>query len=69
MRLMTAGSAACAEFLEALRGRGGAPDPTVEAAVRGILEDVRCRGDAAVFAHTERLDGVQIGRASCRERV
>ena len=47
MRLMTAGSAACAEFLEALRGRGGVPDPTVEAAVREILEDVRRRGDAA----------------------
>jgi hypothetical protein len=46
MRLMTAGSAACAEFLEALRGRG--PRSHVRAAVRGILEDVRCR-DAAVF--------------------
>ena len=60
MRLLTAGSAACAEFLEALRGRGGAPDPAVEAAVRGILEDVRRRGDAAVFAHSERLDGVRL---------
>ena len=28
--------------------------------MRGILEDVRRGGDAAVFAHTERLDGVRL---------
>jgi histidinol dehydrogenase len=60
MRLMTAGTAACAEFLETLRRRGGDPDPAVEAAVRGILDDVRRRGDAAIFAHTERLDGLRL---------
>ena len=36
--------------------RGALEDP-VEAAVRTIIDDVRRRGDEAVRAHTERLDG------------
>ncbi len=36
--------------------RGAAEDP-VEAAVRTIVDDVRRRGDEAVRAHTEKLDG------------
>ena len=60
MRVMAAASEECAGFLRGLRERGRAPDPAVEAAVRAILDDVRERGDAAVLAHTERLDGVRL---------
>ncbi len=60
MRVMPAATEECAGFLRGLRGRGGAADPAVEVAVRAILEDVRERGDAAVLAHTERLDGVRL---------
>jgi len=63
---MPAASEECAEFLRELRARGRAPDPAVEAAVRAILEDVRQRGDAAVLAHTERLDGVRLDAQTLR---
>jgi histidinol dehydrogenase len=66
MRMIPAASAECAAFLRALRARGGGPDPAVETAVRAILEDVRARGDAALFAHTERLDGVRLGPDTVR---
>ena len=66
MRLISGASAECAAFLRELRGRAGASDPVVETAVRAILEDVRARGDAAVVAHTERLDGVRLDAATMR---
>jgi histidinol dehydrogenase len=66
MRVMSAASEECAGFLHALRERGRAPDPAVETAVRAILEDVRERGDAAVLAHTERLDGVRLDSQTLR---
>ena len=66
MRVMSAASQECAGFLRELRERGRAPDPAVETAVRTILEDVRERGDAAVFAHTERLDGVRLEAQTLR---
>lgn len=66
MRVMAAASTECVEFLQGLRTRGGTIDRGVERAVRAILDDVRCRGDAAVFAHTERLDGVRLDAATMR---
>jgi histidinol dehydrogenase len=66
MRLMAAASAECLAFLQGLRSRGGTIDPGVESAVRAILDDVRLRGDAAVWAHTERLDGVRLDAATMR---
>jgi histidinol dehydrogenase len=66
MRVMSAASAECAGFLHELRERGRAPDPAVETAVRAILDDVRARGDAAVLAHTERLDGVRLDAETLR---
>lgn len=66
MRVMSAASPECAGFLRALRERGRAPDPAVEAAIRAILDDVRERGDAAVCAHTERLDGVRLDAQTLR---
>jgi histidinol dehydrogenase len=38
----------------------GAADPDTAAAVRAIVDDVRARGDAAVRAHTLRLDGADL---------
>jgi histidinol dehydrogenase len=66
MRVMSAASVECAGFLRELRERGRVPDPAVETAVRAILEDVRARGDAAVLAHTERLDGVRLDSQTMR---
>jgi histidinol dehydrogenase len=66
MRVMSATSEECAGFLRELRQRGRAPDPAIETAVRAILEDVRERGDAAVLAHTERLDGVRLDSQTLR---
>ncbi len=39
------------------------PAAEVRTAVSAILDDVRARGDAAVRAHTERLDRVELGEA------
>jgi len=64
MRLMSAASAECAEFLRGLQERGRTPDPAVETEVRAILDDVRTRGDVAVLAHTERLDGARLDTAT-----
>jgi histidinol dehydrogenase len=66
MRVMSAASEECDGFLRGLRERGRGPDPAVEAAVRAILDDVRERGDAAVLAHTERLDGVRLDAETLR---
>ncbi len=41
------------------RGRGVAREPSVEARVREILEDVSKRGDEAVHHYTEMFDGVR----------
>ena len=62
MRVLRAGSPGCDGFLAALRQRSQTPGPEVEAAVRAILEDVCQRGDAALFEHTQRLDGVELDR-------
>ena len=69
----------------ALLARDHAKNAQIEATVRGILDDVKARGDAAVLDHTRLFDwpdatveGLEvsvevlmdeIGRASCRERV
>jgi histidinol dehydrogenase len=38
----------------------------VEAAVRTILEDVRQQGDAALFAYTEKFDGIRLDAGTLR---
>lgn len=45
--------------LASLLDRGGEESEAVERDVRDILADVARRGDAAVLAHTRRLDGLQ----------
>ncbi len=66
MRVMSAASEECAGFLGGLRERGRQADPAIETAVRAILDDVQARGDAAVLAHTERLDGVRLEARALR---
>ncbi|HEX8352240.1 MAG TPA: histidinol dehydrogenase, partial [Pyrinomonadaceae bacterium] len=46
--------------LAAIRGRSVAADEGLTAAVAGIVEDVRRRGDAALSDYTERFDGVRL---------
>ena len=40
-------------------------DPEIEASVRGIIEDVRKRGDEAVLEYTRRFDGVELDSIEC----
>jgi histidinol dehydrogenase len=40
--------------------REESPDDDREDAVRKIVRDVRCRGDAALFEYTEKFDGVRL---------
>ena len=42
-------------------------DEAIEAAVRGIIADVRERGDAALLEYTRRFDGRQVDEASALE--
>ncbi len=60
MRLLKAGTAETAEFLRALRNRSREPSPEIETRVRAIVEDVRRRGNAALFEYTEKFDGVRL---------
>jgi histidinol dehydrogenase len=57
-RLSTA-QAGFEEKLAALLKTGDANDESVEAAVAGIVADVRTRGDAAVLEYTSRFDGLK----------
>ncbi|HYL81928.1 MAG TPA: histidinol dehydrogenase, partial [Candidatus Acidoferrum sp.] len=66
MRLLTAGSAEATAFLARLRERTRVPAPEVRAAVSAILEDVRLRGDAALFEYTEKLDGIRLDGKTIR---
>jgi len=40
-------------------------DPSIEAVVRDIIDNVRTRGDAAVLDYTRRFDGVDLGAIEC----
>lgn len=66
MRMLRAGTAETMAFLQALRERARAPAPEVEAAVRTILEDVRQKGDAALFDYTEKFDRVRLDAETVR---
>lgn len=64
MKLLQAGSEECALFLSGLGSRQGTIPAGIERTVRDILEGVRADGDAALFAQTERLDGIRLDSAS-----
>jgi len=66
VKLLTAGSRECADFLAHLKARHGAIPSDVELSARAILDSVRTRGDAALFEQTERFDGVRLDADSVR---
>jgi histidinol dehydrogenase len=66
MRVLEMGSRECADLLERLQARGATISGEVEESARAILEDVRTRGDAALFEQTARFDGVRLTAASVR---
>lgn len=66
MRLLTAGSAEATAFLARLQERARLPDPEVQAAVSAILEDVRLRGDSALFEYTQKFDGIRLDGETIR---
>jgi len=66
VKLLTAGSRECADFLAHLKARQGTIPSDVELSVRAILDSVRTRGDAALFEQTERFDGVRLDADSVR---
>ncbi|MBI2903488.1 MAG: histidinol dehydrogenase, partial [Candidatus Methylomirabilis oxyfera] len=66
MKLLTAGSRECSDFLARLRARQGTIPSDVEQSARAIVESVRARGDAALFEQTERFDGVRLDAGSVR---
>jgi len=53
--------------LTRLLDRGGEADRAVAETVRGILDDVRARGDAAVLEYTRRFDGVDADSVAALE--
>ncbi|MBI3770414.1 MAG: histidinol dehydrogenase [Deltaproteobacteria bacterium] len=57
---MAGRGAAFARRLALLETRGERVSGAVERTVRAILDDVRRRGDAALFAYTRRFDGVAL---------
>jgi len=57
LRRLSTREAGFAGQLEALVRYDAAQDPAVQEAVRGILADVRARGDAAVLEYTRKFDG------------
>ncbi len=66
MRMLKTGTPEAAAFLWALRQRTRVPSPEMEGAVRAILEDIRRRGDTALFEYTEKLDGVRLDATTVR---
>jgi histidinol dehydrogenase len=64
LRRLTTRDAAFGDQLGALIRYEAAQDPGLQETVRGILADVRKRGDAAVLELTARYDGVRAGQVS-----
>src|SRR3972149_11329073 len=50
------------------QSRGFSPGGREEKIVRAIIDDVRDRGDAALFDYTEKLDGVKLGALEVGKR-
>ncbi len=54
------------ETVRATLKRKAETDPSVTAAVRAIIDDVRNNGDDALFAYTKRFDGFELSRENIR---
>lgn len=53
----------CVAVIRRIVTRGEITPPEVEQTVRGIIDDVRSRGDAALIEYTERYDSVRMSAA------
>ena len=62
MRTVKVTSETRGQILEKLLKRSPSQYPEQEKAVREILEQVRTRGDEALFSYTERFDGAKLTR-------
>ncbi len=67
LRRLKSGAPGFEAQLSALLAFEGAQDPAVDAAVAGILEDVKRRGDAAVLEYTRRFDRVDASSVAALE--
>ncbi len=68
MRIIHTKDSAFKEVLQSITSRGDVDTKEIEKDVRNILEDVRRRGDTALFEYTERFDGVDIRDGMVVER-
>jgi histidinol dehydrogenase len=66
LRILTAGTAVCEHFLDALTRRRHDGSGSIDRDVAGILESVRRAGDRALISFTRQFDGVRLTRATLR---
>ncbi|HWT81307.1 MAG TPA: histidinol dehydrogenase [Candidatus Methylomirabilis sp.] len=66
MKLLKAATPEIAAFLRTLRERTRSPSPEIEVTVRSVLEDIRNRGDAALFEATEKFDHIRLNADTLR---
>jgi histidinol dehydrogenase len=66
VKILAAGTPECTALLTGLRGRAEGVPAQVEVEVRAILDEVRGRGDAAVFEFARRFDGAALRAATMR---
>jgi histidinol dehydrogenase len=64
MKIIQSSAAGFEKFFRELRQRGGAFSPELLSVVAGIVEDVRARGDKALFEYTKKFDGYQLTAAT-----
>ena len=64
MKIIQSSAAGFEKFFLELRRRGGAFSPELLSVVSGIVEDVRVRGDKALFEYTGKFDGYKIRAAT-----
>lgn len=67
LRLLETRAAGFADEFGRLIDRSQSADPAVENTVRGILADVRARGDDALVEHTRRFDRRDVASAAALE--
>ena len=69
MRVLRLSDAEFETTFERIVRRGETAAPEVEATVRAIIDDVRERGDAALFEYTAKFDQLQLTARNCEVRA
>ena len=64
MRIIRADAREFREFFRKLRGRGTAFTPELLGRVAQIIQDVRLKGDEALFDYTKKFDGCEVNAAA-----